>query len=98
MPERSLRQGQRHHLGVGLRQVFPWGYYLRVLALSAVAGAACWWVRFALLDAQPQGIALGAAVGVFVVLYAGLGTLTRVIDRSHWSVLGNFLRLRFLFR
>ncbi len=87
-----------HHLDVGLRQVFPWGYYLRVLALSAVAGAACWWIRSTVLASQPQVIALSVAVGVFVALYAGLGTLTRVIDRSHWVVLGNFLRLRFLFR
>lgn len=88
----------RHHLEVRLRQVFPWGYYGRVLALAAVAGAACWWTRATVLASQPQVLALGVAVGVFVALYAGLGTLTRVIDRSHWSVLGNFLRLRFLFR
>jgi O-antigen/teichoic acid export membrane protein len=87
-----------HHLAVGMRQVFPWGYYLRVLALAAVAGAACWWMRATVLASLPQVIALSLAVGVFVALYAGLGTLARVIDRSHWIVLGNFLRLRFLFR
>lgn len=87
-----------HHLGVGMRQVFPWGFYLRVLAIAAVAGAACWSMRAMVLAPQPQAIALGVAAGVFVALYAGLGMATRVIDRSHWSALGNFLRLRFLWR
>ena len=87
-----------HHLEVGLRQVFPWRYYLRVLALSAVAGAACWVLRYTALASLPQAMALSIAAGVFLALYAGLGTLTRVLDRSHWVTLGNFLRLRFLWQ
>ncbi|HWN70012.1 MAG TPA: oligosaccharide flippase family protein [Haliangium sp.] len=84
------------HLDVGLGQVFPWRYYLRVLAISAVAGAACWVLRVSALASLPQVVAMSIAVAVFVALYAGLGTLTRVIDRSHWVTLGNWLRLRFL--
>lgn len=87
-----------HHLGVGIGGVFPWRYYLRVLAVSAVAGAACWTMRATVLASLPQVGAMSASVAVFVALYAGLGTATRVIDRSHWSTLGDWLRLRFLWQ
>jgi O-antigen/teichoic acid export membrane protein len=87
-----------YHLGVGLRRVFPWRYFARVLAISIVAGAACWSLRVTVLDTLPQAIALGVAVAVFLALYAALGTVTRVLDRSHWVTLGNWLRLRFLWQ
>lgn len=87
-----------HHLDAGLRQVFPWGYYLRVIAISAVAGAACWGLRALVLASLPQVTALSIAVAAFVALYALLGTVTRVIDRSHWIIVGNWLRLRFLWQ
>jgi O-antigen/teichoic acid export membrane protein len=91
-------RGIARHLGVGLRQTFPWRYYLRVLAISVVAGAACWGLRVTVLASLPQVAALSVTVGVFVALYAGLGTITRVIDRAHWITLGNWLRLRFLWQ
>jgi O-antigen/teichoic acid export membrane protein len=86
------------HLSVGLRQIFPWRYYLRVLAVSIVAGGASWALRFTVLASLPQVTALSVAVGAFVALYAGLGTLARVIDRSHWATLGNWVQLRFLWQ
>jgi O-antigen/teichoic acid export membrane protein len=85
-------------LGVGLRQAFPWGYFVRVLAIAAVAGAACWLLRATVLASLPQVAALSVTVVVFVLVYGALGTLTRVIDRAHWNTLGDWLRLRFLWQ
>ena len=85
-------------LGVGLRQTFPWGYFVRVLGIAAVAGAASWVLRATALTSLPQVAALSVTAAVFALVYAGLGTLTRVIDRAHWVTLGGWLRLRFLWR
>lgn len=87
-----------HHLQVGLGEAFPWGFYLRVMTLAAVAGVVTWVMRFTALQALPQVAALAASVGIFVALYAGLGTLTRVIGRDHWRVFRDWLLLRFLWR
>lgn len=85
-----------HHLQVGLGEAFPWRFYLRVVAVAAMAGAVAWGLRHAALQSLPQVTAMAASVAIFVVIYAGLGTLARVIGRDHWRVFWDWLRLRFL--
>ncbi|ACY15635.1 polysaccharide biosynthesis C-terminal domain-containing protein [Haliangium ochraceum] len=86
------------HLGVGLGAVFPWAYYGKVVGVAAVAGAVCWGLRYLVLDELPQMLALSIATAAFLLVYAALGALARVIDRSHWRILGGWVRLRFLWR
>jgi len=73
-------------------RVFPIGNYLRVFALSCVAGALGWGVKHE-LHAAPAAILVAEIVTVLGA-FALLGTLTKTIERSDWAFLRDWLKLR----
>jgi O-antigen/teichoic acid export membrane protein len=79
--------------GLRIGEVFPLLAYLRILGLSAVAGALAWLVKSQLVASA--GFALGASVGVTIVAFGILGSLTGTVGRGDWRYLTDWLKLRF---
>jgi O-antigen/teichoic acid export membrane protein len=77
---------------VPVGSVFPWRNYLRVFALSAVAGAAGFGVKYALH--APAAVVLGAEVTTVLGVFALLGSMTRTIEPSDWAFLKDWLKLK----
>jgi O-antigen/teichoic acid export membrane protein len=75
------------------REVFPLSGYLGILLLACIAGGFAWVVKRQL----PGSAALGlvASVGVTVVAFALLGSLTGAIARADWRYLRDWTRLKF---
>ena len=73
-------------------RVFPIRNYLRVFALSAVAGALGWAVRRELHVAP--ALLLTAELVTVLGAFALLGTLTKTIERSDWAYVRDWLKLK----
>jgi hypothetical protein len=77
---------------VPVRAVFPLYAYLRVFALSALAGLVGYAVKRSLQ--APASAVLGLEIAVVLAAFVLLGTLTRTIDREDWAYARDWLRLR----
>ncbi|HEY3498489.1 MAG TPA: oligosaccharide flippase family protein [Polyangiaceae bacterium] len=77
---------------VPMSKVFPLGSYSRIFGLSAVAGALGYGVKRS-LSAHPTP-ALFAEIVVVLGVFAVLGTLTGLIERSDWQYVRRLLKLK----
>jgi len=76
------------------RQIFPLFGFLRVLGLAAVSSLPAWWLKS--IVGWPAAVRLPVEAALVLSSFALLGTIVGTIERSDWSFLGNWLRLRML--
>jgi len=79
--------------GLKLREVFPLGGYLKVLALASLSGLAALVVRRQLTVAAP--LALIVTVAITLLSFSILGSVTGTIASTDWRYVRDWLRLRF---
>jgi O-antigen/teichoic acid export membrane protein len=77
---------------VPMSRVFPVRNYLRVFALSSIAGAAGWGVKHALH--VPAPVLLGVEIATVLGVFALLGSVSKTIEPSDWVFLKDWLKLK----
>ncbi len=84
------------HLGVRPSKVLPFPFYLRVLGLAAACGGSIWVLRHLILPVHGAGVGLTWTTLLYLILFAGLGTVFNLITRADWGVALGFLKGRML--
>ncbi len=86
------------HMDLPASKVLPFPYYFRVLAVSVVCAAAVWLMRNYLWALDTALLNLLWSVGVYLVLFALIGTLTKTISGQDWHQFTDWLKLKFFYR
>ncbi|MDX1640091.1 MAG: oligosaccharide flippase family protein [Balneolaceae bacterium] len=84
------------HMELPARKVLPFPYYLKVLAVSAVAAFPIWYLRFQFITESEALKGLLFSMVCYLLLFSLLGTVTKVISKKDWNQLKNWLMLKFL--
>ena len=74
------------------RNAFPWAAYGRILGLAAVAAIPAVGFRYAVVLSAGPDLAI-VATG-YLLLFAGLATVTGVIRREDWAFVGRWLSMK----
>lgn len=77
-----------------ITDTFPLGGYLRVLAIALIGSLPAWWFKHA-VD-WPVGAKLPVIAALMLGGFGALGSAVGLIQRSDWTFLGNWLKLRML--
>lgn len=84
------------HMELPPHKVLPFPYYLRVLVLSVIIGIPVWYSRFYFFGEEQTLAGLGWSIPIYLVLFAGLGTLTSTISDDDWRKFREWVSLKFL--
>ena len=77
-------------LGIHFTEVFPLKRYLQVLSAGLLAGGCAWWFKVSVV-LTPGCRLMGIAV-ILITLFAGIGTISGLIQRQDWLFLLRLIR------
>src|SRR6056297_2614714 len=84
------------HMDLPPHKVLPFPFYLRVLGLSVLVAIPAWFIRMKYIPIESTIIGLVSSSLIFLILFAVVGTLLKVITPDDWQKLKNWLSLKFL--
>jgi len=84
------------HMDLPARKVLPFPFFFRVLGVSVLAGVIVWSVRHAWIGADQDILGLSVGMTVFLLLFAVMGTVLKVISSEDWQQFRNWISLKFL--
>jgi O-antigen/teichoic acid export membrane protein len=84
------------HMELPFYKVLPFPFYLSVLGTSILVAFPAWFIRMTYVPMESTILGLIVSIVLFLSLYAGVGTLFKVITPDDWKKLKNWLSLKFL--
>lgn len=77
-------------------KVLPFPFYFSVLGISVLVAIPAWFVRWAYIRDESVLLGLTIASAIFLISFAVVGTMLKVITPDDWQKLKNWLSLKFL--
>jgi O-antigen/teichoic acid export membrane protein len=84
------------HMEIPFYKVLPFPFYFSVLGTSILVAIPAWFIRMEYIPIESTIIGLASSSLIFLVLFAVVGTLLKVITPDDWQKLKNWLSLKFL--
>jgi O-antigen/teichoic acid export membrane protein len=84
------------HMELPFYKVLPFPFYFSVLGTSVLVAIPAWFIRMEYISAEQTVFGLVVSSSIFLVLFAVIGTLLKVITPDDWQKLKNWLSLKFL--
>lgn len=84
------------HMELPARKVLPFPFYFKVLTTSVIVALPVWYLRIITVGEEQVIIGLILSILSFLVCFAALGTLLKIITPDDWKKLKNWLMMKFL--
>jgi O-antigen/teichoic acid export membrane protein len=84
------------HMELPFYKVLPFPFYFSVLGTSILVAIPAWFVRWAYIQEENVILGLATASVMFLISFAVVGTLLRVITLDDWQKLKDWLSFKFL--
>jgi O-antigen/teichoic acid export membrane protein len=84
------------HMELPFYKVLPFPFYFSVLGISVLVAIPAWFVRWAYIRDESVLLGLTIASAIFLISFAVVGTMLKVITPDDWQKLKNWLSLKFL--
>jgi len=84
------------HMEIPFYKVLPFPFYFCVIGTSILVALPAWFIRMEYIPIESTIIGLATTSLIFLILFAVVGTLLKVITPDDWQKLKNWLSLKFL--
>ena len=84
------------HMELPAHKVLPFPFYLKVLGTSLLVAAPVWLFRFSFIAEERIIVGLITAMVLFLISFAVIGTLFRVITPDDWKKFRDWVSMKFL--
>ncbi len=84
------------HMELPAHKVLPFPFYLKVLGTSLLVAAPVWLFRFSFIAEERIIVGLITAMVLFLLSFAVIGTLFRVITPDDWKKFRDWVSMKFL--
>ncbi len=91
----TLRRISRH-MELPVSKVLPFPFYLKVIAIATLTALPVWYSRYHLIAEDNTLLGLIYSLIVYLLLFAVVGTVFRVITNKDWLQFKDWLMLKFL--
>jgi hypothetical protein len=84
------------HMELPFYKVLPFPFYFSVLGTSLLVAIPAWYIRMEYISMESTIVGLLTSSIMFLLSFAVVGTLLKVITPDDWEKLKNWLSLKFL--